>query len=88
MQTVWTGRWIRIAKGSLRGGGSMPAFMSVKQLAEETGWDVSCIYEYARDVADPLPIYYVKQRYRGGVVIVDEIKEWMHRNSRLYSEKD
>lgn len=65
----------------------MSSFMTVKQLADETGWDVKSIYEYANDRSDPLPIYYVRQRSRGGVVIVEEVAEWMRRNSRLYSER-
>ena len=65
----------------------MSAFMSVRQLADETGWDVKQIYAYASDRSDPLPIRYVRGRCRGGVVIVDEVKEWISRNSRLYSER-
>ena len=65
----------------------MAAYMTVRQLADETGWDEKNIRDYARDSADPLPIYYVKQRHRGGIVIVDEVSEWIRRNSRLYSEK-
>lgn len=66
----------------------MAAFMTVKKLAEETGWDEKNIRAYAKDASDPLPIYYVKQRFRGGVVIVEEVEEWIRRNSRLYSEKE
>ena len=65
----------------------MPNYMTVRQLADETGWDERSIYEYARDKSDPLPIYYVRQRMRGGVLIADEVSEWIRRNSRLYSEK-
>lgn len=65
----------------------MAAYMSVKRLADETGWDSKQIYEYAKDRSDPLPIYYVKNRYRGGVVIVDEVSEWIRRNSRLYADR-
>ena len=66
----------------------MADYMTIRQLADETGWDEKNIYAYARDASDPLPVYYVKQRQRGGVVIVEEVSEWIRRNSRLYSEKD
>ena len=65
----------------------MSDYMTVKQLAEETGWDEKNIRAYAQDSNDPLPIRYVKNRKRGGIVIVDEVSEWIRRNSRLYSEK-
>lgn len=65
----------------------MRTFMSVRRLAEETGWDVKNIYAYADDAKDPLPIHYVKGRYRGGVVIAEEVAEWIRRNSRLYSDR-
>ena len=65
----------------------MESFMSVKRFADECGWDVKLVYEYARDGSDPLPIHYVKGRHRGGVVIVQEVSEWIRRNSRLYSER-
>jgi hypothetical protein len=65
----------------------MAAFMTVKQLANETGWDEKNIRAYAMDSSDPLPIHYVKGRERGGVVIVEEVSEWIRRNSRLYSER-
>lgn len=65
----------------------MASYMTVGQLAAETGWDEKNIRAYARDPVDPLPIHYVKQRHRGGVVIVEEVSEWIRRNSRLYSEK-
>lgn len=61
--------------------------MTVRQLADETGWDEKNIRDYARDAVDPLPIHYVKQRHRGGIVIVEEVQEWIRRNSRLYAEK-
>ena len=66
----------------------MANYMTVRQLADETGWDEKSIYEYAGDKVDPLPLYYVKQRLRGGVLIVEEVSDWIRRNSRAYLEKD
>ena len=65
----------------------MSVFLTVKALAEQTGWDIKTIYAYAKDEYDPLPIRYVRGRFRYGILIASEAEEWVRRNSRLYSEK-
>lgn len=61
--------------------------ITVKTLAEEAGWAVETVYEFAARKSDPLPVRYLPGRKRRGVVIEGEFREWMERNSTLYSER-
>lgn len=66
--------------------GCLP-YLTVRGLAEAWGTNVTTIGEYARRTVDPLPVRYIGDKKRGGIVIVAEANEWLERNSRFAAEK-
>ena len=63
-----------------------PVLATVPDLAEQGHKSPDKFYEWARRKNDPLPIYYPEgERY--GFLFVDEFKEWVRRNSKLYGER-
>ena len=65
----------------------MATYMTAPELAEEWGVKLNSVYALAGASKDPLPIHYVMGKTRNGFVIVDELNEWIGRNTVLYSER-
>ena len=61
--------------------------MTVSELASEWGVKVNGIYSLAASRDDPLPIRYPKGKVRSGFVVVEELNEWIGRNTVLYNER-
>lgn len=62
-------------------------YMTVTELADSWGTNPDKLHEYARRESDPLPIRYIKGKTRYGIVMVEEVNEWLLRNTVLANER-
>lgn len=62
-------------------------YMTAGELADSWGVAPEKLYEYARRESDPLPIRYVRGKTRYGIVMVEEVSEWLLRNSVLFNDR-
>lgn len=62
-------------------------FLTVKQLAEMWGTNVTTILSYAKRRTDPLPIRYIEGKTRGGFLSTAEVEAWVARNTVLHDER-
>lgn len=65
----------------------MSTYLTVPELADQLGVQPHSIREYACREEDPLPIRYMKGKERSGFVIVEELNEWLARNTCLHTER-
>ncbi|BDE94908.1 hypothetical protein [Raoultibacter timonensis] len=65
----------------------MPTYMTAPELASQWGVKLAHLYELASRSIDPLPLRYERGKTRSGFLIIEELNDWIARNTVLYSER-
>ena len=58
-----------------------PVVVTVNDLAEQMGKSRNTLMEWSRRATDPLPVRYMHGTSTYGFILVDELNEWISRNS-------
>ena len=65
-----------------------PPYLTTRALAQAWGTNLSTVLGYSKRADDPLPVRYIGEKKRGGIVIVAEANAWLERNSHIYQREE
>ena len=65
----------------------MGGYTNVAKFCEQTGHDPDHMRAFAKRKEDPLPLRYMPGQRRNGFFIVDELDEWLKRNTCFMNER-
>lgn len=66
----------------------METYLTFPELARQLGTRPDHLMPYVNRELDPLPLRFIKGKRRSGFVVVEEMNEWIERNTVHYQEKE